>query len=104
MALLREGRREVQRGGGLRDAALLVGECDDLGLAGHVVLRSRSGKPIEDGYSHPVAPFLLPVKRLHGRSSRSQGSRRATAGSPASSPSGVAPAVRGYASSSPSSP
>ena len=34
MALLGEGRGEVQRGGGLGDAALLVGERDDLGLRG----------------------------------------------------------------------
>ena len=52
MALLSEGRRKVQRGGGLRDAALLVGERDHLGLAGHVVLRSGSGNPIGWGYSH----------------------------------------------------
>ena len=35
MALLDEGRRQVERGGRLRHAALLVGERDDLGLAGH---------------------------------------------------------------------
>ena len=35
MALLDEGRRQVERGGRLRHAALLVGEGDDLGLAGH---------------------------------------------------------------------
>src|SRR3954453_18895844 len=60
MALLREGRRKIQRGGRLGDAALLVGERDDLGLAaGHVVLRSRSGKPIEDGYSRAAGVVLL---------------------------------------------
>src|SRR4051794_36657068 len=60
MALLREGRRKIQRGGRLGDAALLVGERDDLGLAaGHVVLRSRSGKPIEDGYSRAGSVVLL---------------------------------------------
>src|SRR4051794_20892072 len=59
MALLREGRRKIQRGGRLGDAALLVGERDDLGLAGHVVLRSRSGKPIEDRYSQSGSVVLL---------------------------------------------
>ena len=58
VALLGEGRREVQRGGRLGDPALLVGEGDDRGLAGHVVLRSRSGKPIGLACSRPAGRFL----------------------------------------------
>ena len=39
VALLRERDGDVQRGGGLGHAALLVGEGDDLGLLGHEMLR-----------------------------------------------------------------
>ncbi len=50
VALLGERRREVERRGRLGDAALLVGEGDDLGLAGHV------GAPITVGGTHrPIA-------------------------------------------------
>ena len=54
VALLGEGRGEVQRGGGLRDAALLVGEGDDLGS----LLRGRLhvSSPVRSGDAGQPAP------------------------------------------------
>jgi hypothetical protein len=50
MALLGEGDGDVERCGRLGDAALLVGERDDLGL-GHGRLQCALGKPMCGGYS-----------------------------------------------------
>ena len=84
VALLDEGRREVERGGGLRHAALLVGEGDDLGLAGHGetprVGWENHRPPIRARGRSPAARHNGMRGRLPSRTSRSARPARPHAG------------------------
>ena len=96
VALLDEGRRQVERGGRLRHAALLVGEGDDLGLAGHGETPRVGGRTIGPRFRaraafscRAVTMEPCPVRERSGLETRGR-RQEARPGRPAFATSGAA--------------